>query len=215
MADSADWLSAGLEMAGYGTTCNDRPPVVPAVYAVLYRSGLERFIQTLHQLSFFAFVGAMAWLTWAVTGDRTLAALAAFLTAANGSIWYQAQFILVDVPVTALSAATAACLIGAAGTPRRALAFCGLFAVTLGTHSVAPILVPAFLFYLLAIRKRAPSRLAWRLAVAGLLASPVAFLAYHLSRSGFGTGREPDELRHLFYFGLRCRASTSSPGPRW
>lgn len=201
MPDSADWLSAGLELAGYGTSCEDLPPVIPAVYAVLYRLGLERFIETLHQLFFFGFVGAMAWLSWAVTRDRTLAALAAFLSAASGSIWYQAQFILVDVPVTALAAATAACLIGAAFTPRRALAFCGLFAVTLGTHAVFPLLAPAFLLYLLAIRKRSPSRIAWRLAVAGLFVSPLAFLVYHLSRAGFGTGRAPDELRHLSFFG--------------
>jgi hypothetical protein len=196
--DSPDWLAAGLQLAGENVTCNDRPPLVPLVYAALYRLGFERAIPKIHELSFFLLVAATSFLAWKTTRDKTATLLALLLASANGTLWFLSRFLMADVPAAALSAAAAACLVGALSSVRYAVAFVAFALAAQSTQNVLPILFPPFLFFLLVARKTFERPLAFRIALAGLLASPLALAAYHLAMRRETGGVYP----HVTYLGF-------------
>lgn len=154
--DSPDWLSAGLELRGFSVICNDRPPLLPALYSLLDAVHAWGAIPALHLLFFQLLVAGVAALAWQVTCDVELALLSALVTQLNGVLWYQAHFVMADVPAAAVSTLAVVALLGASTRRAGTVAFALLLPAALSTQDVLPILAPPLALYLWSSRRSLP-----------------------------------------------------------
>jgi len=207
--DSPDWLASGLSLAGERVTTNDRPPLLPLLYAGLYSAGLERLIPKLHELAFFLLAGSVAWLAWRATRDPTTALLAALVVQVNGTIWLLAHFVMADVTAAGLSACAAACLLAAPGRLAAGIGFGLFFLAALATQNVLPILLPAFVLFVVLARRRFGRR-ELGAVLAGLVFGPALIAGYHVLRARSSGGPAAFGL-HLPYLGLAPGGLVSYP----
>lgn len=171
--DSPDWLSAGLAFAGHGTTHNDRPPLLPSIYALLYLTGAERLVSLLHPA-------------------------AALLVLLLGKLGFQAHYLMADLLAASLSALAAAALADLRRSPGAIFRFAVFFVAAQSAQNVLPLLLPAFVLFL-AVERRSFERRSLVAAAAVLTVSPLLLAAAHIviARAA-GTATYP----HLGYLGF-------------
>lgn len=197
--DSPDWLAAGLSLAGYPTTHNDRPPLLPALYALLYLGGLERLVSLLHPAVLLLAAWSAASLARRASPDPLLAPLAALLVLLLGKLGFLSRYVMGDLLAASLSALALAALADLRSRPRALARFALLFTAAQAAQNVLPLLLPACALFLLAERRALrPRDLAGAAAV--LAGSPVLLWAAHLAISR-AAGTQAYNL-HVVYLGF-------------
>lgn len=197
--DSPDWLAAGLSLAGYDTTHNDRPPLLPALYALLYAAGLERLVSLLHPAFLLLAAWAAATLARRVSADPHAGLVAALLVLLLGKLAFVARYVMADLLAASLAALALAALADLRTNPRAAPRFALLLVAAQAAQNVLPLLFPACLLFLVVERRSFPRR-ALATAAAALVLSPILLAAVHLAIArAAGT---PAYNLHVVYLGF-------------
>lgn len=197
--DSPDWLAAGLSLAGYDTTHNDRPPLLPALYALLHLAGLERLVTLVHPATLLLAAWAASSLARRVCADPLAGLVAPLFVLLLGKLAFLSRYLMADLLAASLAALALAALADLRTRPRAAPRFALLLVAAQAAQNVLPLVFPACLLFLL-VERRSFSRRSLATAAAALCLSPLLLAGVHLAiASAAGT---PVYNLHVVYLGF-------------
>lgn len=178
--DSPDWLAAGLSLAGYDTTHNDRPPLLPALYALLYLAGLERLVTLVHPTILLLAAWAASRLARRVCADPLAGLVAPLLVLLLGKLAFLSRYLMADLLAASLAALALAALADLRNHPRAAPRFALLLVAAQAAQNVLPLVFPACALFLF-VERRSFSRKGLATAAAALFLSPLLLAGVHVA----------------------------------